>query len=116
MRKLAPFLFVILVACAGAQTVPQKIFVAQSNLNSALTLVAAYVQQPTCTAVVTVKCAEPSIKAEMKRLAAKAGDAFAAVRMGRGVVTEHELSLRLSALAGATSELIGFLVKEGLIK
>lgn len=117
MRRILAIVFLLpIVGCAGAETPAQRLFVAQSNLNAALGVAAAYVRQPECSPPLIQNCAEPDVKRRVKSLAADAGEALALARTGRGAITETAYDARIVAASTAVSALIGYLAAEGVIR
>ena len=115
-KSLAIIMVVFVAACAGAKSPAQRMFVAQSNLNSALHVAVVYARQPVCTPIIVHQCADRVVKAQIKKYAESAGRAVALAKTGRGTVTEGETSARIVAATAAVTQLVTYLAQKGIIK
>ena len=68
-KPLALALALFLTACATVGETPaQRVFEQQGKMNALLSQVRDYVRQPTCTAIVVVACAKPSVVVHLREV------------------------------------------------
>ena len=103
-----------LLSGTTVETPAQAVYLAQAELNMLLKVVVVYVEQPECTNVIVVACAEPIVKARLKVLAAEAGTAvnLAKRALAQGALIGDD---RFTSAATSVRALITFVIARQLV-
>lgn len=114
---IAVGLAVLLVAaCTStqvAETPAQRLFALQGEYNIALRSAAVYTNQPACSAVRTVACHDPAIKAKIIDSAHKAKSAL---KTARAALKTAQGGSKVAVAAVAVQSLTSYLLAKGIVK